>query len=142
MVLWARSSDRSEDRTWHIVATTLLSAVGLAVSACVNSPIVSMIALTAVIVGSVSFQATFWAVPASFLTGRAAAIGIAFVVSVGNLGGLAGPYLIGRVKEITNSYSIGLLVLAAFLCVGSAVMLHLRDPAAKGRLAPSHGGAD
>lgn len=136
MVLWARSSDRAEDRTWHVVATTALSALGLATSAWLSSPVPSLVALACVIVGSTSFQATFWAVPASFLTGRAAAIAIAFVVAFGNLGGLAGPYLIGRLKEITTGYSAGLLVLSGFLAAGSALMLYLGDPGARKRLAP------
>jgi MFS transporter, ACS family, tartrate transporter len=131
MILWARSSDRAPDRTWHVVGTTLLAAVGLAMSAVATSPALSLAALTAVIVGTVSFQATFWAVPATFLSGRAAAVGIAFVVAFGNLGGLAGPYLIGRIKEATNSYSVSLLVLTGFMLVASALMLHLGNPATK-----------
>jgi len=142
MVLWARSSDRSQDRTWHVVSTTLLSAAGLVLSAVLTSPTLSLMALTAAIVGSVSFQATFWAVPTTFLTGRAAAGGIALIVAVGNLGGFAGPYLIGRVKEATDSYSVALLVLAGFLCVGSALMLYLGNPAIKDRLGVQHTAGD
>ena len=84
---------------------------GAAMASFVSSPTLSLVALTLAIIGTLSFQATFWAVPPSFLTGRSAAAGIAFIVAVGNLGGFAGPYLIGRVKEATNSYAIALLVL-------------------------------
>jgi MFS transporter, ACS family, tartrate transporter len=128
MMLWAASSDKAADRTWHVASTTLLATVGLAMAAFVNSPTLSMIALTFALVGTISFQATFWAVPPSFLTGRAAAAGIAFVVAVGNLGGFAGPYLIGRVKEATNSYAIAMLVLAGFLACSTIMMLMLGNP--------------
>jgi ACS family tartrate transporter-like MFS transporter len=131
MILWARSSDRAADRTWHVASTTLLAAAGLVIASCVSSPVFSLAALTLTIIGTLSFQATFWAVPATFLTGRAAAAGIALIVAVGNLGGFAGPYLIGRVKEATNSYMIALLVLAGFLTCSSVMMLMLGNPARK-----------
>jgi MFS transporter, ACS family, tartrate transporter len=133
MVLWARSSDRAEDRTWHVALTTLLAAVGLVLAAWVSSPTLSLIALTLTIVGTLAFQATFWAVPASFLTGRAAAAGIALIVAVGNLGGFAGPYLIGRVKEATDSYTIALLVLGGFLTCSTLLTLILGNPARRGK---------
>lgn len=140
MMLWAASSDRAADRTWHVASTTLVAAIGLAMAAFVTSPALSLIALTLTIVGTISFQATFWAVPPSFLTGRAAAAGIAFVVAVGNLGGFAGPYLIGRVKEATNSYAIALLVLAGFLACSTMMMLMLGNPARPRRVTPAASG--
>jgi ACS family tartrate transporter-like MFS transporter len=129
MVLWARSSDRAADRTWHVATTSMLAAAGLAIAACVSAPTISLTALTMAIMGTLAFQATFWAVPATFLTGRSAAAGIALIVAVGNLGGFAGPYLIGRVKEVTNSYSIALLVLSGFLVLSTVLMAILGNPA-------------
>jgi MFS transporter, ACS family, tartrate transporter len=108
----------------------------------VSSPTLSLIALTLTIAGTLAFQATFWAVPASFLTGRAAAAGIALMVAVGNLGGFAGPYLIGRVKEATDSYTIALLVLGGFLTCSTLLTSILGNPArrGKGRLAAQGAG--
>lgn len=131
MVLWARRSDRSAHRTRHITATMLLAAAGLVVAAFVTAPTLSLAALTLPIVGALAFQATFWAVPQTFLTGRAAAAGIALIVSVGNLGGFVGPYLIGRVVEATDSYKTALPVLAAFLLLGSLMMTVLGNPASR-----------
>jgi nitrate/nitrite transporter NarK len=98
-----------------------------------RSPTLSLIALTLTIAGTLAFQATFWAVPASFLTGRAAAAGIVLIVAVGNLGGFAGPYLIGRVKEATDSYTIALLVLGGFLICSALLTLMLGNPARRGK---------
>ncbi len=134
MILWARSSDRSADRTRHVAATSLLAAAGLAIASYVSSPTVSLAALTLAIMGTLAFQATFWAVPSTFLTGRSAAAGIALIVAVGNLGGFAGPYLIGRIKEATNSYTIALLVLSGFLLLSAVMMLLLGNPARQRRV--------
>ena len=99
----------------------------------VSSPTLSLIALTLTIAGTLALQATFWAVPASFLTGRAAAAGIALIVAVDNLGGFAGPYLIGCVKEATDSYTIALLVLGGFLICSTLLTSILGNPARRGK---------
>ena len=60
-----------------------------------SSPLLAMIALTAGVTGIYAFFGTFWATPPSFLSGKAAAAGIAMIISVGQIGGLVGPYLVG-----------------------------------------------
>ena len=60
-------------------------------------------------------MATFWAVPSSFLTGRAAAGGIAMIVSIGNLGGFVGPFMIGQIRDMTQTFTAPLLAVAGFL---------------------------
>jgi nitrate/nitrite transporter NarK len=78
--------------------------------------------------GILSFQATYWAIPSNFLTGRAAAGGLALIVSVGNLGGFAGPYAIGYLRESTKGFTVPLLVISGVLLFGSVVMFLLGDP--------------
>lgn len=121
MVLWARSSDRTGRRVAHVAATGVLGFCGLAFSAFADSPALAIAGLTATVVASTSFQATFWAIPPSFLTGRAAAGGIALIVSVGNLGGFTGPYLVGFLKQATDSYQVALLLLS--LCILTSAVL-------------------
>ena len=69
--------------------------------------------------------------PPMFLTGTAAAASIAWINSIGNLGGFFGPWYVGVIKDWTGSYAGGLYGLA-FLCVMSAVVcalfLHIPDP--------------
>ena len=67
----------------------------------------------------------FWALPTAFLTGRAAAGGVALVNSVGNIGGFVGPTLVGYVRDSTGGFAAGLWVLAAGLVLGAAIVVLL-----------------
>jgi len=69
----------------------------------------------------------FWSLPTSFLSGAAAAVGIAAINSVGNLAGFVSPYLIGYLKDTTHSTQTGMYVLAGMLVVGAFAVL--RTPA-------------
>jgi ACS family tartrate transporter-like MFS transporter len=77
-------------------------------------------------IGQRTIQAVFWTIPPIFLGGVAAAAGIAFINSVGNLGGYLGPGAMGRLKELTGGYNTGLLVLAGIVLVQAAIVLSLR----------------
>jgi cyanate permease len=129
MIAWARVARRSVNRMPYVVGALLLAAVALAVSVTLDDPLMKMIAITVTISSILSFQATFWAIPSGFLTGRAAAGGLALIVSIGNLGGFAGPFLIGLIRDATHNFTLSLLAVAAILLIGSLVMLALGDPA-------------
>jgi nitrate/nitrite transporter NarK len=68
------------------------------------------------------YQSTFWPIPSSFLTGSAAAGGLALIVSIGNLGGFVGPYLIGTIREATGSFSWALISVGAFLTLAAVLI--------------------
>ena len=134
MVLWARLASTASNRIPYVCGALFLAAVGLAASAGAVSPLPSMLALIVTVVGILSFQATYWAIPSGFLTGRAAAVGLALIVSIGNLGGFAGPYAIGYLRESTKGFTVPLLTISAVLLLGAVVMFILGDPSrAKGR---------
>jgi nitrate/nitrite transporter NarK len=89
-----------------------------------------MAALTIASVGIFAALPTFWTLPTAMLSGTAAAAGIAFINSIGNLGGFIGPYAIGWVKDTTGSYAMGMVVLACFLFGAGIITLllgHRRD---------------
>src|SRR5215213_3567687 len=92
MVLWARHSDRTGERTWHVVIACLVAAVGLALAGIASSVIAVVAALTLVNVGISAAKPPLWAMPTIFLSGTAAAAGIATINSIGNLGGFVGPW--------------------------------------------------
>jgi len=69
----------------------------------------------------------FWTFPAAFLSGAAAAGGIALINSIGNLAGFAGPYAMGRIKDVTGSYTGGLLSLSAVGFIAMIIVLALRS---------------
>ncbi|HYJ19822.1 MAG TPA: MFS transporter [Burkholderiales bacterium] len=127
MVVWAAHSDRTQERRWHAAGGLMVGMVGLIMLALVgHDPITSIIALSLVTVGILSWVATFWSLPTSFLSGTAAAAGIAWINSVGNLGGHFGPDLIGRIRMATGGSSqAAFYTLAAVALVGVVIILLL-----------------
>jgi ACS family tartrate transporter-like MFS transporter len=140
MVLWARHSDRSGERTWHVVGTCLLASLGLVLAGFAGSVLAVLLALTLVNIGISSAKPPLWSMPTLFLSGSAAAAGIATINSIGNLGGFVGPAMIGWIKDITGSFQgglffvAGLLVLSAILTLVLARSRRTSDAAAAGAL--------
>ena len=123
MILWARHSDRTRERVWHVALPLLLTAVALGVSGYVQDPMVTLVALTFAAIGTFCTFGVFWTLPMAWLTGTAAAAGIALINSIGNLAGFGGPYLIGWVKDSTGSTATGLLVLAILPLIAGLLVL-------------------
>ncbi len=123
MMLWARLSDAGTERSWYVAAPLLLGAVSLVVCGyATSSALISIVALCGAVIGIMCYQSTFWPIPSSFLTGSAAAAGLALIVSIGNLGGFVGPSLIGAVRESTGSFSWALIAVAGFLILGAILI--------------------
>ncbi len=126
MVLVGSHSDRTGERRWHAAGSLLVAVVGLLALALIgHAPAASILALTLVTCGTTSWAATFWSLPTAFLSGTAAAAGIAWINSVGNLGGHFGPDLIGRIRTSTNSTEAAFFTLAAIAFVGAMIILRL-----------------
>jgi MFS transporter, ACS family, tartrate transporter len=126
MVYWGRRSDRLGERRWHVVWPTLWSAAGLVVASFDVAPAIALLAAALAVSGRWSCLPPFWGLPTAFLSGTAAAGGIALINAVGNLGGFVGPYLMGALKDGTGSYSAGLRVLAGAYILGGLVVLSLK----------------
>jgi MFS family permease len=128
MNLLGRSADARRERRWHLVVPAVLGAVGFVVAASfADNTVVSVIALSLAAAGVLSCAPLFWSLPTAFLSGAAAAVGIAMINSVGNLAGFVSPYLVGYLKDLTHSTQSGLYVLAAMLVLGAIAVL--RTPA-------------
>jgi ACS family tartrate transporter-like MFS transporter len=127
MVLWARHSDASRERVRHVGLPLLLTAAGLGVSGFSENPTIMMIALIAAAIGTFCTFAVFWTLPTAWLSGTAAAGGIALINSIGNLAGFGGPYLVGWIKDATGSTTIGLLVLAVMPLLAACLVLLGKD---------------
>jgi MFS transporter, ACS family, tartrate transporter len=127
MVLIGRSSDRSGERFLHVAIPTAIGAIGFAATALLKSPIPAMIALTVAAVGDYGTRGPFWALPGKFLTGGAAAAGIALINSMGAVGGFIGPYAVGYLKDASGNFESGLFLLAGILMIGSILTLLLRS---------------
>jgi D-galactonate transporter len=127
MILIGASSDRSGERFLHVAIPSAVAAVGFAASAYLTSPVPSMIALTIAAVGDLGTRGPFWALPSRFLTGSAAAGGIALINTFASLGGFVGPYAIGLVRGITGGFAGGMVFLALVMLVGAVIALSLRN---------------
>ncbi len=124
MVLMARSSDATGERRWHTAVAAMLGAGGLIVSAIYGSnTVLAMMALSVATAGILSTLPLFWTLPTSYLAGTAAAAGIAMINSIGNLAGFVSPYMVGAIKDATQSTAIGMYCLAASLVLGGALVV-------------------
>ena len=123
MILWARHSDRTGERTWHVVIACLVASAGLLLAGGAASAVAVIAALSLVNVGISAAKPPLWAMPTMFLTGSGAAVGIATINSVGNLGGFVGPWAIGWIKDLTGSFTGGLVFVAALLVLSAVVTL-------------------
>jgi sugar phosphate permease len=113
MVLVGHHSDKTGERAWHLALSAAAGGLGLALSAIPGiSGGFGLFALTIATAGIISASANFWSLPTMYLSGAAASGGIALINSIGNLGGQAGPYLIGQINQLTHSMTPALFTLA------------------------------
>ncbi len=122
MICGALHSDRTRERVWHVALPLFLTAIGLGVAGYLDDPIITMVAMIVAAIGIFGSFGAFWALPTAWLSGAAAAGGIALINSIGNLAGFFGPYLIGWLKEATGSSSTGLLALAILPLVAGVLV--------------------
>ena len=131
MVLVGAHSDRTGERRWHTASSLMSVSAGLVTLGVVgHAAILSILGLTLVCSGVLAFITSFWAIPTAFLRASAAAAGIAWINSIGNLGGQFGPDLIGRIRTATGSGDIAFMSLAALAAAGAVVTLLVTRPAA------------
>jgi nitrate/nitrite transporter NarK len=126
MILNSKHSDIMRERRWHVALSAVAGATGLISAGVTTNPALELAALSLAAAGIWGTLGPFWAMSSESLAGTGAAAGIALINSVGNLGGFAGPYLIGWVRTHTNSFMWGLVVLAVFLVAGAVVTLATR----------------
>jgi ACS family tartrate transporter-like MFS transporter len=124
LVVWGRISDRMQERRWNLLAACLVSAIGLFIAGYTMGSWWSLAGMSLAAMGFYGSKGPFWAMPSMFLTGTAAAASIAWINSIGNLGGFFGPWYVGVMKDVTGSYAGGLYGLA-LLCLGSAIICAL-----------------
>jgi ACS family tartrate transporter-like MFS transporter len=131
MVTWGRISDRMNERRWNLFVGCLFSFVGLLIAAMTMGTWWSLVGMSVAAMGFYGSKGPFFAMPPMFLSGPALAAGIAWINSIGNLGGFFGPWYVGAMKDLTGSFAGGLYGLAllglaaAIIC---AAFLHIPKP--------------
>ena len=121
MILWGHLSDRMNERRWNLFAGCVLSAAALVLAGWLVGTIVAVAAMCLATVGFYGSKGPFWSVPNTILSGTAAAAGLAFVNSVGNLGGWFGPTIVGWLADKTGGFAGGLYVLSGFCALAAVV---------------------
>jgi ACS family tartrate transporter-like MFS transporter len=133
MVGWGLLSDRMNERRWHLLAACTVSTIGLVIAGMTMGTWWALVGMSIAAMGFYGSKGPFWAMPPMFLTGTAAAGAIAWINSLGNLGGFFGPWYVGLMQDLTGSYAGGLYGLALFGLISafvSAFFLHIPNPAA------------
>lgn len=126
MVWNSRHSDLKQERRWHIAIPATIGCVGLALSAyCSGSTFWMMAWICLAMSGTLALIPTYISLPGALLSGTAAAAGIAFVNSIGNLAGFFGPTVLGWLKDATGRTDTGLYILAGFLLLCAPLILAL-----------------
>jgi sugar phosphate permease len=127
MVLWAGFVDRGASKVTHLALSCFVSAVGfVGTIAFAQTFWLSVASMALALTGVNGARAIFWTIPPRFLTGLAAAGGLAFINSIGTAGGFVGPFIVGWLADQTGSYNAGLTALAVFLVAAGAIAWSLK----------------
>lgn len=105
MILISHSSDRKLERRWHVAIPAIIAGVACVTLGSTHSVVFLVVLLSAVVGCICGYLGPFWALPSEFLTGSSAASGIALITTLVNLGGFAGPYAFGFIRQKTESLS-------------------------------------
>jgi MFS transporter, ACS family, tartrate transporter len=126
MIFWGRSSDRNDERIRHTAGGALLAAAALFVASVAHGNLLLLVSLALAGTATYSVLAPFYGVASSFLSGRAMAGAFALINMIGGLiGGFAGQYVIGVIREKTGGYAVALATMAAALLVSALIVLAL-----------------
>lgn len=126
MYLWSRHADRKGEHVWHVAIPMGLGGLAIPVALYLHTPLLVMIPVCIAAMGVFSAIPSFWALPAQFLTGAAAAGGIGLINSIGNLGGFAAPYATGALNQFTGSDKAGMWAVGVFMIISAVVVVVLR----------------
>ena len=141
LFLWSRDASRRGVRTWHVALPALVGALSVPLALYMQSPAATVAVITVTACAIFAALPNFWSVPAQFLTGSAAAAGIALINTIGNVAGFAAPYLTGAVKDATGSFQAPMFIVGGFMLLSAGLMAWLgsrRDGAPRElRVAPA-----
>jgi MFS family permease len=133
MYLWSRHADRTREHVWHVAIPMGLGGLAIPIALYLHTPLLVMIPVCIAAMGVFSAIPSFWALPAQFLTGAAAAGGIGLINSIGNLGGFAAPYATGALNQFTGNDKAGMWAVGIFMIVSAVVVVALRATPERGK---------
>ncbi|GAC1331114.1 MAG: MFS transporter [Collimonas sp.] len=122
LFLWSRDATRRGARSWHVGIPALLGAVSIPLALYMSTPATTVAMITITACAIFSALPTFWSIPARFLSGAAAAAGIALINTVGNAAGFIAPFVTGAIKDATGSYHAPMFVVGGLMLLSSLVI--------------------
>jgi MFS transporter, ACS family, tartrate transporter len=128
MVVWGRISDRMNERRWNLFIGCVFSTAGLVIAGMTMGTWWALLGMSIAAMGFYGSKGPFFAMPPMFLSGAGLAAGIAWINSIGNLGGFFGPWYVGVMKDLTGNYAgglYGLALLGLIAAVVCALFLHI-----------------
>ena len=128
MVMWGRISDRMNERRWNLFIGCVFSTVGLVIAGMTMGTWWALAGMSIAAMGFYGSKGPFFAMPPMFLSGAGLAAGIAWINSIGNLGGFFGPWYVGVMKDLTGNYAgglYGLALLGLIAAIVCALFLHI-----------------
>jgi MFS transporter, ACS family, tartrate transporter len=126
MILWARYVDQKGRRVFNLAIACFLGAAGLLAPVLSGSLTLALMGFSAALIGVTSARAIFWTIPTRFLTGVAAAGGLAFINSIATVSGFVGPSMMGFLREFSGSHVVGLTAVAAVMVAATLAALSLK----------------
>ncbi|APU16018.1 nitrate/nitrite transporter [Actinoalloteichus fjordicus] len=125
LYLWSRDATRRGLRTWHIAVPAFAGAVSIPLALFAGSPVLTIAIITVTACAIFAALPNFWTLPTRFLTGVAAAAGIALINTMGNLAGFAAPYITGALFDWTGGYVLPMFVVGGFMLLSGVLMVVL-----------------
>ncbi|CAM5511603.1 MFS transporter OS=Streptomyces tendae OX=1932 GN=GUR47_05550 PE=4 SV=1 [Streptomyces tendae] len=125
LFFWTRHATRHGTRTWHVAGPAVVGGVSIPLALYMGSPTATVAVITVTACAIFAALPVFWSVPSRFLTGAAAAAGIALINTAGNVAGFASSYITGWLKDWSGAYYLPLYLVGFFMLLSAALMILL-----------------
>jgi MFS family permease len=125
MYFWSRDASQRGLKTWHIAVPAVVGAVTIPLALFAGSPVLTIAVITLTAMSIFSALPNFWTLPTQFLTGVAAAAGVALINTIGNLAGFSAPYITGAVHDWTGGYELPMVIVGVFMLMSAVLMVVL-----------------
>ena len=137
MYFWSRDASKRGLKTWHIAIPAVAGAVSIPLALFAGSPVATMAVITVTACAIFAALPNFWTLPTQFLTGVAAAAGVALINTIGNLAGFSAPYITGAVHDWTGGYELPMLIVGVAMLASAVIMVLLARNSRRAAVAPA-----
>ncbi|MFB7894522.1 MFS transporter [Microbacterium sp. NPDC056044] len=125
MYFWSRDASKRGLKTWHIAGPAIAGAISIPLALFMGSPAATIAVITVTACAIFAALPNFWTLPTRFLTGAAAAAGVALINTIGNLAGFSAPFVTGFVHDWTGGYEIPMFIVGFVMLVSTVLMVLL-----------------